>query len=159
MEDIFQFVLFDPETGKEKKLVNLGQPNAMLYSVGGDKIVWTESQYDPRWGYRGYSTIKIFDIAGGTKKSLTRKSRFFAPAVSPDMKRLAAVEFDTRNQCSLVILDVETGREMNRFLNPENEFLMTPRWLPDSRQLLAVKSHPGRGKAVSRFNADDGREE
>lgn len=159
MEDIFQFVLIDPETGKEKKLIHLGQPNSTLYSVGGDKIVWTESQYDPRWSYRGYSVIKIFDIAKGTKRSLTRKSRFFAPAVSPDMKRVATVEFNTRNQCSLVILDAETGREINRFLNPENEFLLTPRWLPDSKFLLAVKSHPGRGKALARWDADDGREE
>lgn len=158
-ENIPQFILVDTITGKEQKLFDLGQINSWLFSVGGNKVVWTELSFDPRWWYRDYSIIKIYDLKTGQRKTLTRKSRYFAPSLSPDVKWIATVEFNSKNECNLVLLDAETGLECKRFSNPENELIQNPRWSPDSSYLVFGKIHPSRGKAISLMNVESGESE
>ncbi|MFH0893916.1 MAG: hypothetical protein V2A54_05725 [Bacteroidota bacterium] len=107
-------------------------------SVSNQKIVWAEIQYDKRWEQRSYSNIKILDLKSGKAKKLTNKSRLFAPAIRPDAQQIAAIEITEKNKYSIVILNATDGKEVKRFSLPKNEFIVTPDWSEDGKQIVAM---------------------
>ena len=156
MKDVYELMKIDPATGKETRLCYPGQVNFAALSAGGNRVTWSEQVPDPRWGQQNYSVIVLYDMALKKKKVLTDKTRLFAPALSPDGNKIAAVEFTAKNECSLVVIDAETGKELRRFPNPDNEFIQTPHWSLDGRSIVYSKINRMKGKAVSLLNADTG---
>ena len=111
---------------------------------------------DLRWGQRSYSVIVTYDLKTKKKRTLTANTQLFAPALSPDGKRIAAVEFTPANECSLVLLDADTGAELKRYANAENEFIQTPHWSLDGKSIVYTKINSLKGKAIAIVNADTG---
>jgi hypothetical protein len=141
LADIETFVkLSADDAGKEEKLFVPGiiNDNGML-SVSNDVLIWSESTFDPRWGMRDYTVIKTFDIKTKESQQITRKSRLNAPALSPDGQKIVAVQVSLNNDYNLVILDSQTGKELQKLNNPGNHFYIMPRWSPDGKQIVAVK--------------------
>jgi hypothetical protein len=75
--------------------------------------------------------------------------------LSPDGTRLTVVEYTTTNQCQLVILDANTGAELKRLENPDNAFLMTPRWSNDGRRIV-LNRLTARGRSLSIYEIESG---
>ncbi len=131
--------------GSEQKLRNV---DASLISVNAGKAVWTNQIPDMRWQAQSWSDIYIFDIEINKLKRLTVKQKYFAPSLSPDGERIACVEHTSSMKTALLILDAETGTEIKRFPNPENEFIRTPEWSEDGTKI--VYTHTGHdGTALS----------
>lgn len=156
MDDRHTLVRLD-STGRETSLYQL-DPSDGRYSVtggqmsvAGSRVVWAENVPDPRWAQRDYSVIRLYDLATGSARTLTHRSKLFSPALSPDMRRIAAVEFSTARQASLIILDAETGAEVQRIPSPDNEFLSAPSWSPDGGRIVLTRQAT-RGKALSLVN-------
>jgi hypothetical protein len=142
-------------SGKEKKLKEFMPVDLVRMNPEKNKIVWSEVYPDIRWGNRDYASIVIYDIAGNKKKRLTRKTKYFAPVLSHDGNRIAAVEFSTERKCSIVIIDAETGKSIAHLPNPENDFITTPSW--SENDSFIVFTHQGfRGKALSMQSAVNG---
>ncbi len=135
--DIPRVVALDPD-GTEKVLFTPGLFNSRAFSTNGRLIVWSETRRDPRWEHRSWSEIHSYDLHTGRKQKVSRRSRYFAPAVSPDGRMIAAVETTSGNEYLLVVLDPRTGEEIRRFAPPDNAFLMTPSWHEDCGSLAAV---------------------
>jgi hypothetical protein len=148
LEDVPHLVKINPSTKQEEDLLMLGKISYFVPSVSGQKIVWAEHRFDPRWGKCNYSVIKTYDMKTNREETLTRQSRFFAPSLSPDLKRIATIEFNTKNESSIVILDAETGKIINRLQNPWSEFLQTPRWSPDGNSIVFCKIDKAKGNSI-----------
>jgi len=133
--------------GKENKLFAPGWyfPNAFHYAAG--KVVWNEQRPDPRWEHRNWSEIIIYELETGKRSRITDKGRFFAPALSPDGTRIAAVETTETSQYALVVLDAETAEELFRFSYGTNDFVMEPAWHSDGSN-VAVIAVDARGKRI-----------
>ncbi len=152
-EDIYQFVKINQQTKQEEKLYSSYYMSSDVpFSVSGEKMVWSETKNDIRWGNRSYSNIKMMNVNTGKEKTITHKSKLFAPALSPDGTQIVTVEYNNKNTCSLLILDSETGKEIKRFSNPENELIQTPVWSNDAKYIVFVKLHPTKGKALCLLN-------
>ncbi|MDI6808650.1 MAG: hypothetical protein QME66_06690 [Candidatus Eisenbacteria bacterium] len=124
-------------------------------SAENGKLVWDEMVPDPRWGARNYSVIMTYDLESGRTRRLTRKTRLLNPALSPDGKRIAAVEFTPRRQCAIVILDVETGKELKRLPNLNNDYIMSPSWSADGK-LIVFTRQKTLGRALSIVDVQTG---
>lgn len=135
--NIKSFVVID-SNGNESTVFFPGSYESITLSAANNKIVWAETAFDKRWAYRNYSVIKIVDLKTKRQKVLTKKTRLFAPAFSPEGSRIAAVEVTESSECTLVILDAQTGKELKRLDNSRKDFYMTPRWTGDGKQLIAV---------------------
>jgi hypothetical protein len=134
--------------GQEKKLFHFSpvvNGNNRTSVVNG-KMVWDEYVPDVRW-IRGYSEILIRDIAAGHTRRLTHKTRFLNPVLSPDGARIAVLEFLPDRKSSLVILDANTGAELQRLPAPENDTIYTPAWSEDGKR-VAMVTQSGRGRAL-----------
>ncbi len=119
------FVLID-SVGREKKLTRIAYQEQAWLSYGGEKIVWDEIRFDPRYKNRSYSVISSYDLSNGKRRQLTHKSRLYAPALSGDGQKLIAISIDLSNRSSLVELDPQTGQHLQSYPNPTNELLQTP---------------------------------
>jgi len=140
------FVLINPHLKQEKKILVPGPVYPWLISYSKGKIVWVETQSDPRWENREYSIIKMMDIRTKIIVSLSRKSRYVAAAISPDGKTVASIENTVSNINNLVIIDAVTGALIKYIPAPENVYLQHPQWSGDGKKLTFVfLSHAGEG--------------
>lgn len=113
--------------------------DAGMLSVAADKAVWNEYRYDPRWQTRSYSIIKSYDFNTGKSKVIAKQERFGAAALSPDGSKVVTVQVDDSYQNNLVILDVNSGNEIQRIENPESHILTMPRWSQDGKQIVFIQ--------------------
>jgi len=150
--DIARLVSVD-SLSRSKKIHTLGIFNdAGMLSVGGDKVVWNEYFFDPRWASRTYTVIKTYDTRKKKTKTITKKSRLSGTSISPDGKKIVAIENATTSQNTIVILDANSGKELIRFGNPENYFYSMPRWSNDGKYIVVLKS-TDKGKTITQFTS------
>ncbi len=126
----------------------------LQFHVRGKTVVWSEYEVSPRWGEESFLVIKALDLDSKAVRRLTNRSRLFAPALSPDERRIVAVDFSRTRAAALVILDAASGRELQRLPNVSSHFLVTPTWTGDGRAIVAVAVDHSRGNALVRVPVD-----
>jgi hypothetical protein len=147
------FVLINPVKKTEKRLHIPGQLYPLFITYAKSKLVWVETQTDPRWENREYSVIKLMDIKTGRVIKLTQKSRYLAASVSPDGNKIAAVENTVDNINSLVLLDSETGTIIQSERTPGNVYLQHPQWSKDGK-LVTFIFLANAGEGIISFNSE-----
>jgi len=147
------FVTLD-QNDREKRIHIPGYYAPAKLSAGHDQVVWAQSYNDARWEHRNYYVIKVYDLRTGKAYQITHKTRFFAPDLSPDGKKIVAVEETEDNRYALVILNSFNGVPEKKLTSPGNQMLLHPVWL-DNNQEVAVIRLGEKGKSISVVNADD----
>jgi len=137
IQDITRIIKIDKE-GKETIIHTPGRIFTESLSWSQGLLCWSEKKTDPRWTNREYAEIKILDIKSGKTRKLTGQTRYFAPALSPEAGRIAAVETDPENGYSLVILDVNTAKVLQRFSWEYPVLPMTPAWSRDGKRICTI---------------------
>lgn len=146
-----QFVLIDTINRTEKRLLTPANIYPYFFSLSCDKIAWAELHTDPRWENLDYSIIKILDLHSATAKQLTFRTRYTAPAISPDGKLIAAVNTSPELQTSLVILDISSGNLIEEATAPEKTILQRPEWAENGKSIVLV-SLSAEGEGVLKYN-------
>ena len=131
-------VLIVPSKGKEKKMLTAGQIYPFDLSYGHGKILWVETESDPRWENRSYSVIRLLDISNGRVKRLTHKTRYLSVTISPDGKTIAAAENSAENINRLVTIDAATGAITGSVPSPDNVSMQRPRWAADGKKIVMI---------------------
>lgn len=128
------------ENGKEKRLRAPGiypSRNRTL-SVVGNQLCWAEQGTDPRWGYQNFSNIKMYNFQTKRIEKITHRGRYFAPALSPDARQIAAVEISPEMQYQIVVFQTGTKQKIVEIPTPDNAFPTYPRWTDDGKALVMV---------------------
>jgi Tol biopolymer transport system component len=147
--DIEQLVLLDGN--HETTIYTQGAINdAAMLSATNSRVVWNEHRFDPRWRMKTYSAIVGYDMGSKTKTVIAKNGRYAAAAISSDGYQIATVETSTDYQTKLVVLDYLSGNRVLEFKNPDNDFISMPRWTPDGKQIVALKTNK-KGKALVSF--------
>lgn len=152
LNDISSFVLVD-KNGIEKKLFTPGYDFEESLSVADSLICWNEKAFDPRWEMRNYSVIKIHDLKTGKTRQISSKSRYFAPALSPDGSKVVTVFVSEKSEYFLYILDANSGEILNKIHTPDNLFFMTPHWSEDGKNIVSIVLGD-KGKSLIKLNAE-----
>jgi hypothetical protein len=145
ISDVSQLVIFDKNEGEkpqnERVLHTLGTwLDAGTLSTENNKVVWSEAFFDPRYEQRTYSVVKIMDIPTGEVTLLTHKTKFQAPALSPDASKIVVVENAPDGGNNLVILNAKTGAEISRLTHPQNAAWLQPKWEENGKNIVAITS-------------------
>ena len=156
MDDPDRLVSVNRRTGREKNLLTLGPSSEESLSTGGNYAAWTEFRSHPRWQNKSYSVIRIYDAGARKAFNLTHRSRYFAPALSPDGSRVAAVFLDPENRCSIDILEVPGGRLLRRNTLARNQMALLPNWSPDGKELVMTVLTE-KGKTLAAMDPESGR--
>lgn len=150
IDQIEEFVLID-RNGRENVIHVPGFYNPSNISFSQGLIVWAEQISDERWGRESYSLIKSYDLASRKEKLLTHDSRYFAPELSSDGKKIAAAEISSLNEYALVILEAQTGELTRRIPSPGNEYLQYPVWSQNDDSIF-VSSFGSDGKSIKVYD-------
>lgn len=139
--------------GEEKKITGLNTVSHInnVLSVSRNKVIWSEPVKDLRWGNRSYSEIVIYNISDNKKRRLTRRTRYFSPALSRDGNLIAAIRFSKMRKSSLAILDSTDGRKISEYNSPENSLLITPSWEQNDGRIVFIRMKNGK-KSITVFN-------
>lgn len=153
IDQIPEFVLLG-EGGREKTVFRPGFLNSGKVSYSGTSIVWDEFVPHTRWSNRNYSIIRSYDLSSGSVKTLTRKSRYYAPAISADASRVAVVEQTESARFNLVILSMD-GKVEQVIPSPQNHFLQHPTWMENDSALVVTLSMDS-GKSLFSYSLGKG---
>lgn len=153
MADIPRLVKIN-RNGSEKILYSptFGEYSTMSYSKG--LSAWIEYSFDPRWAYRVWSNIRVFDLTTLESWKITRRGRFQSPRLSPDGSKIAAIELDELSQWMLVIIDSRTGNRLQEISDTAVSFISQPEWSSCATAIIAIATNYGSGKSIVRFNLD-----
>ncbi len=140
------------DSGRERML-HAAQPVGGL-TAGGGRVVWPQHYPDPRWGNRSTTDLVALDLATGALERLTRGRVLQSPAVSPDGRRVAAVEVLPDRVSRIVVFDRgDAGRELHR--EPRGTHIQSPAWSPDGRRLYFARIS-GQGRSLAELSLDTG---
>lgn len=140
--------------GREVKKFVTGPMNiAGMLSAAGDKVVWNEFRYDPRWRARTYTVVRELDLSGKKVRDKTKRSRYSSAALSPDAKHIVTIESTEQYETRLVVLDGSNGRLVKTFPNPKQAVITMPRWSDDGKSIVALSTRDGK-RSVVRFSVE-----
>ncbi len=148
------FVLIKPSEKTEKKIFVPGNFYPYFLSFAQGKIVWVESQSDPRWDNRNYSVIKVFDIRSATAIQLTFRSRYLSASLSPDGRMIAASENTEKNINSLAFINPDNGTVAESIPSPGNAYLQRPQWSADGKKVTVI-SLTEEGEGILSYSLQD----
>ncbi len=155
IDNINRFVqLFS--NGSEKKLFTPGFDFKESLSANDSLLCWNEKTFDPRWNNRNYSVIKVYNFKIHKLRKISKKSRFFAPAISPDGKHIVTVKVSITGKYSLLILDALTGKTVKSITSSDNLFFETPHWSNDGSYIVTIAIGK-KGKAIALVDVATGK--
>lgn len=149
-----QLVRINP-SGREKKVLDIGYQELPWVSYGGGKITWDEHRFDGRFHQRSFNVINVYDTLSRRARQITKRTRLFAPSLSPDGKRILAVSVSYKNEISLVELDAESGRQLRHFSSPKNDMLQMPSYRHDAQKAVVVAVNDS-GKTLLELDLNSG---
>ncbi len=123
---------------KESKLTNYGLSVNSYLSANNDRLAWTEYEPDIRRGNINYNKIVIYDFNSKVKKTVCRKTRYFAPHISSDGSKIVVVNISELLQNNITIIDANTGQEIEQLPNIQNDFLSSPKWTKDDKNIVYI---------------------
>lgn len=150
---ISQFVLID---GKKEEVLFTPAPliNEYFFRVRKNRMAYLESELDPRWGYREFQRLRVFDIR--KKKHILDKShtKYRLAVLDHSAEYVAAVEWDANQNQSIVILD-KKGKVRVRRPYYKKRVITSLDWLDDNELVLVVKDRDDE-KMIRSFRVDTG---
>ncbi|MDA3893251.1 MAG: hypothetical protein PF517_16435 [Salinivirgaceae bacterium] len=149
----------------ENELIKIN-PTDRIHS-NGSNAVWSTTIPDIRWPEQSYSDIVLFNIKTKLRKRITHKQKLYAPALSPEGSKIAAIEYNSKMECSLVIIDASSGNELLKFKVPLGVTLRTPSWningskivvtssFAQNNSLVVYNSKSGNYKTIKTFGSEN----
>lgn len=114
------------------------------YSYRNGKIVYAGYENDPRWRWRDYSVIKVFDVQTRKQKTITHKSKYFSPDISADGKKVVAVYSGLNGLSELHVLDAETGEKKQSVSAADISMFTDPKFIGEDSVISAVRLQDGK---------------
>ncbi len=150
-----QFVSWDE--GKEKVLFSPGPlQNEYAYRVRENKLAYVEWEVDPRWGYRDFGRLKVFDLKKNRHVLDKRRTKYRLAVGDHQGESLAVVEWDVKQGQAIVVLD-QMGEEIIRHPFDRNKVITSLDWMSDEELVLVIKDHSDQ-KSILRFHLRSGLE-
>jgi hypothetical protein len=143
--------------GRERRLIHQGLAFDSYFSYRDSTLVWSETAFHERWGWRDYANIVAFDLKSGKKQKITRKSRYFSPDISRDGSRIVAFHATTDLRYALHILNREDGSLRMALPNPDNLYFSYPKWCPDDGHLVALVRNAAGQNGMARIDTRSGK--
>ena len=94
----------------ETPITSIGFSFSDYFNLQNGIFTWTEFNRNGRRNNTQYSNIYIFDSKTNEKRKLTKKGKYFSPALSSDAEKVVAIHIATDLTHTLQILNTRDGR-------------------------------------------------
>ncbi len=141
-------------TGKKEKLIRItGTLNEDAIRYANGTIYWSEQRDDLRWQNRSRSEIQTYNLTTRRYSTLTRGTRHFSPALSPDGTKMLVVEAGNRGFPELAVLNAADGSLNQRIRLFGISNITYPVFETDGKQILCVVTSDD-GNTIARIEQD-----
>lgn len=86
-------------------------PGLSKIGIENGTFVYTQNLPSPRYGFKDYNDLFLFDIKKKKRKRLSFNQRIYHPALSADAKKVAYIEFDKNEKFNLIVQDLNGKKE------------------------------------------------
>jgi len=122
-----------------KSLRPFSASSRLVYSERTNTIYWSEPVSNPRWPMEQDSRIQMMDLRTQRVKDFTKEGRFFNPAVSPDGRTIAAVEYPVDGGSKAVLFDIDTREKIKEICAPAGVQFTEPAFWGEGLVLTAIQ--------------------
>lgn len=143
-------------TGQERLVTRPGVGFDDYFSYRNGRLLWTEARYHARWSWKDYSVIKIHDLDNGNTHTLTHRTKYFSPDLSPDGRHIVAAFTSPAQQYGLDIIDAHSGALTKKLPNPENWYYTFPRFTASGNAVISAVRNAQGQMALIRQPLDSG---
>jgi len=123
-------------------------------SAGGGYILWREAIPDPRWGYRSYSDLRLYNVESGKTLDLTDNKKFIAAALSADGTTAAAVEYIAAKGYSLELFSIADMKNSGSYELNDAGHIYDP---AIQGNLVALCTQEKEGNSIIIFDTENGK--
>jgi hypothetical protein len=121
--------------GKEKKLTEIGINTEDYLAYRDSFFTWTELSQHPRWTFRNYSDIYLYDLKYGTRRKLTDSGKYFSPDPNRKENLVLAAHMDSSLISKIAFVNMTTGLP-EMLLDPDNKgFVTYPKWVNNEEMI------------------------
>jgi hypothetical protein len=146
---IDRFVLLDGK--KEKTLFYPGVlMNDYPYKLRQGKFAFVEWEFDPRWGYRDFSRIRVYDIEKEKFTVDKRKTKARLAVLDQQGDKIVYIEWEEGQSQSVVVLN-RRGKEILRIPHHHEEVITSVDWLNESEVVFVTKDRADK-KAIVKLD-------
>ena len=138
-DDIYTLVRIESD-GRETRLRRIS-PLDKNISFNGKSFCWIETKNDIRWGNLSWSEIRIYTPETGEYRKVTEKTRYLSPSISPDGKKIAAVEITPELDSFIVVIDTASGKVLERFPETEGATAYQTCWTDDGNGIVYIRQY------------------
>ena len=136
-------ILID-SSGQKRHIGYVGSVNSNLIA-GRGQLFWTELVPSLRWEQESFSLLRSFDTKSNTFTTLSKKSRYLFPSVSPSANYLAVVHLSLLGESSLRLLTATEGALISSHHAPNGGHIQSSAWASDSLLFASVLTDSGIG--------------
>jgi len=130
--------------------------NEKILSSGGGIFLWRESVPDPRWGYRSYLDLKVYDSKADETVWLSDKRRFIASAISHDGEKAAAIEYTQELSYKISLFNINQKLEISSSEIKNTGHIFDPA-ISDDGKYVALSALSDNGNAILLYNTLTGK--
>ncbi len=88
--------------------------------------------------------IRMLDVRTGEQQTLTKKSKYFTPDISPEGFKVAAVQVGVDGRSELHILNAQTGEVVTAIHSSEINLFTDPKFIDENSLVTAVRLKDGK---------------
>jgi len=147
---------FAPVRRMPYEIMNGMMMNEKTLSSGGGKFLWSETVPDPRWGYRSYLDLKLYDSYADETVWLSDKRRFIASAISHGGDIAAAIEYTRDLRYKISLYNIKEKRELSSTELFNTGHIFDPAVSDDGKH-VALSSLSDNGNSILLYNTDTGK--
>ena len=137
LSDIDQFVITD---GKEDKTILY--PGALQeeypFKVRGTKLAWVEWELDPRWGYRDFSRVRVYDLMKKEFVTDLRQTKARLAVLDHSGEFILYVNWGANQEQHIVVTNLK-GKEVYKLKFPRERVITSLDWLSLNEVVMVVK--------------------
>lgn len=147
---------FIEKTGTEEREIrarDVSADNQFSYSNG--KIVYASYRPAARWAWNDYSELQVLDVSSGQQKTISRRSKYFSPALNAAASTIVAVDVQPGTPTALHLLNAADGALIKALPNTDSLFYTYPQFVND-QQLVAAVRQPSGKMAMALISSSNG---
>ncbi len=113
------------------------------FSYRNGKIVYAAYVPDARWGWKDFSVIKVLDVKSGEQQTLSQRTKYFTPDISPNGNEIAVIQVLPGGRSELHILEATDGKIIRRFRSAMINLFTDPKFIDNDSLVTAVRLSNG----------------
>jgi hypothetical protein len=137
LSHIDQFVIIDGN--KEKTILYPGSlQNEYPYKLRKGRFAFTEWEVDPRWGYRDFARIKVYDINQEEVVADLRHTKSRLAVLDMSGEFILYVNWNVDQEQQIIVCDLK-GKSTFKMNYPKEKVITSLDWLSSNEIVLVVK--------------------